>query len=1079
MSIKIKIAGINKVKEIPLIYCGKTLEEISKEVLPSSGGYSCYFQEKVIPQIEWSKIVPVEDSEIIFIPDFGDPFSIAAIITGTQIALTAGGIATLALGIALSVGMSMGIGLLVQALTPKPKKGSSESPSTVYSWDPHTTAQAGIVWPKVYGKFKGFGNIIGNYVCPNTTDKTKLDMAALIDYGYGPIKAFIDIRINGQPQSNFKNLNVETRKGLLNQIPISFFEKIRKQHHPNIEVTKSGGPLIWEIPGDSYDDIELIFRLQRINIGKNGKSNSRPYSFNIALRELPSGEWQPLVSPTVYPKSNARLDAFWHKYLLSDYATIENGKQYEVKITAITDDASAMDDSTFLALDFVTEVSNDALEYPGRALIGLSGMLSEEFTSFQDISTIIEGLIIQQWDPIEEKYILDWSDSPGDVSLDILTQPVIGGDGTVEDPWEILEYEGIDTSRINLDDIYDVVEYCATLCPDGKNSTEALVSFNGGFDSASTVWDSLLNVCRIARCIPTYTGSKIGFVIEKPVERSGILSAGNILDKSFTEDFIPRLDRVSEVEITFNDKNKNYDRQIIPVYSPTLTTYANKATWDYPGIVKRTEAWRLGRFHLAHNELLIRKISAKGDIDCLGYKIGARLGVECDIPNWGQLKTGSRGGGRIVKYIPNITVDKIQLDYNISKAVEDGETYEILIRLQNDAQILKTIQSISEDIITVTKFTGNNLPQEDDVWAIGKQNYVVKDFRLLNRKRNQEFEFDLDLIEYHEDIWDDDQSTPLVSSMYIISGKKDRELIKPVKLADLKKRESQAILDISNIDDLSTTNTSWINNTPIAGSIAWEGLDGVTPILVAYKGESYEVVAGNTNNQFIYWDIANPLVFSSTNTFGNSILDGRFLICINTSGIADPTFIRKSIFGWLIQAGTIITDSLTAKVVTADKIYDSAGLVTGLKTDTWGWTQNQTTLWKDSFCSTYNEAFLTKTIGIFYCEGTLQQWQARLGTYWKCSDSRVIGGWIRPELWLGSVCKWTGAEQSVKNTQTIFNWGPINLLDYGFNLGDTVVVKLRFRTKQMGYNAYIYVYCEGFPGDKYTAQTPYGTLLKE
>ncbi|KKL50112.1 hypothetical protein LCGC14_2308750, partial [marine sediment metagenome] len=93
----------------------------------------------------------------------------------------------------------------------------------------------------------------------------------------------------------------------------------------------------------------------------------------------------------------------------------------------------------------------------------------------------------------------------------------------------------------------------------------------------------------------------------------------------------------------------------------------------------------------------------------------------------------------------------------------------------------------------------------------------------------------------------------------------------------------------TDIDDFAVTATkmfnktiiltgdAWINNSPGAGSVAWNAHN------VVYNGAAYPISAGNTASPYIYWTIGNTTYSSGAShpTLGTT----AFMVAINTSGI--------------------------------------------------------------------------------------------------------------------------------------------------------------------------------------------------
>jgi len=129
------------------------------------------------------------------------------------------------LGVSMvTAGITIAGGMLVNALLPPPKptaKSSQVGDSATYGIDgAKNTSAEGLAVPVCYGTFRAAGNIVGLYV-QNEGNKQFLYM--LINAGEGPVVSLSDLRINDQPASYYKNVEVQTRLGYASQDMIPWF----------------------------------------------------------------------------------------------------------------------------------------------------------------------------------------------------------------------------------------------------------------------------------------------------------------------------------------------------------------------------------------------------------------------------------------------------------------------------------------------------------------------------------------------------------------------------------------------------------------------------------------------------------------------------------------------------------------------------------------------------------------------------------------------------------------------------------------------------------------------------------------
>jgi len=93
-------------------------------------------------------------------------------------------------------------------------------------------------------------------------------------------------------------------------------------------------------------------------------------------------------------------------------------------------------------------------------------------------------------------------------------------------------------------------------------------------------------------------GTKYGPVwdaISEPVQMFGM---GNIIKGTFNEEFLPTNDRANAIEVTFTNKDKNYERDTVTVYGSDYDTDNDDKTTQVTcnGITDYKQAYRYGKF---------------------------------------------------------------------------------------------------------------------------------------------------------------------------------------------------------------------------------------------------------------------------------------------------------------------------------------------------------------------------------------------------------------------------------------------------------------------------------------------------
>ncbi len=361
---------------------------------------------------------------------------------------------------------------------------------------------------------------------------------------------------------------------------------------------------------------------------------------------------------------------------------------YEILITrgSPNADLNTIGDRSFLGC--VREVFFDLFEYPRQALVAVRIKASEQISGSFKFSCSGKMSIVQVWDG--SQWLLQWSDNPAWVAFDIFTQPLISGNGTGYQPWRVVRYDGIDPSRMDVAKFKEWADFCDDYVPDGKGGLEKRITFNGGFDFDSTMWEAALRVCQVGRAVPVWNGVHLTVAIDKASDPVNLYTVGNINETRFKEIFLPIEERATEIEIDYVNSENSYQRDKLTVYHPDLTPNQYRATLDLFGIVKPSEVWRAGMYRLNCNKYLIRTAEIDVDLEALNAQIGDVVFIQHDVPKWGE-------GGRLVEATANTaSLDKAVL-------IAGGLNYKLMLRLAEDVIYEKAVLNRISDSVLVVK----------------------------------------------------------------------------------------------------------------------------------------------------------------------------------------------------------------------------------------------------------------------------------------------------------------------------------------------------------------------------------------
>lgn len=315
--------------------------------------------------------------------------------------------------------------------------------------------------------------------------------------------------------------------------------------------------------------------------------------------------------------------------------------------------------------------------------------------------------------------------------------------------YSVDRYEGIPTAQLNLSTFQSWADFCDTLVNDENGNQERRITFNGGFDSQNTLWDSILMVCSMGRGIPVWSGYSLSIVIDQAADAVYMFSSGNIVQDSFAEKFLSLSERAGQVQIQFANRDANYNMDTVSYYDPTLDLPNNQVSTTVVGVTKASEAWRMAKLQVAKNLYNNRVVTFNADIDAIRCTVGDVIKFQHDVPQWGNY------GGRIV----SATATSVELDQDVT--LEEGTSYGIAVKLYDDTVVAKSITSEAGTHRTVN-ISGSfvTTPQEYDLYAVGTLNAETKEFRVLSISRTSDQIATISAIEYYDDVYSVDTGTP-------------------------------------------------------------------------------------------------------------------------------------------------------------------------------------------------------------------------------------------------------------------------------------------------------------------------------
>lgn len=660
--------------------------------------------------------------------------------------------------------LSMAVGMIGNAViskltAPKVDRSNSEQ-STTYGWGgTKTVTGQGYPLAVTYGRMKSAGMLLSRHVI---SDGDKQYLNLLYCAGEGELSKIEDIRINSNPISNYKDVQVDIRLGTNDQTVIPNFNDNFADQGLNYELKSDWS--VQQVQGDACDAIELTIGFPNGLYYSNdsGGMDKTSVTVDAEIRKVGTQEWQSLplannkgLSGHVKkkPKQWFFIDKSNRDIANSNYAghiweatnsafyrvfrfdNLEKAK-YEVRMRCSGKDGTSLRHVNKVYWTQLTQIIYDDFVHPGKALIGIKALATSQLSgSDPDVSWIQERSKVWVFNPYNNQYEEKPADNPAWAAYDLLhICRKIGNEYVVF---------GQPYGRID----YDAFNAWAEKCMLNK------FTFNYIYDSATRLWDALKYPETVGRGKVIPAGTRFTCVSDYQSSPVQLFTVANIKYGSFTEEFQGVEARANSIELSFINKDKDYERDVIPVYGDTYdesNSLTNPAQIELMGCTSLEQAYRHGKHYLRCNKYEVRTVTFEAFTDAIACTVGDIILVQHDVPEWGE-------GGRVVA----VNGQTITLDKEVS--TQPGKRYQLLVR-SNTTDVVSTynVVNVSGSNVIVQE----TIPvQKDCIYAFGEISKAAKPFRVLAiTEGHSEMTRKIQCMEYYPELYAaDDGHIPTIN----------------------------------------------------------------------------------------------------------------------------------------------------------------------------------------------------------------------------------------------------------------------------------------------------------------------------
>jgi len=264
---------------------------------------------------------------------------------------------------------------------------------------------------------------------------------------------------------------------------------------------------------------------------------------------------------------------------------------------------------------------------------------------------------------------------------------------------------------------------------------------------------ALNKICQHGRAQILQAGHKIRVAVEAPVSTpSQAFSAGNIIDKSSTTEFLPRSDRPDIYYIEYRNAAYDYREDKVPIKSAgydALTRVPVSESIFLWGCTSEDEARRYGLLRMQMSDRLNRIRTWSADVDAIACLPGDIVVLQ-DEGN--SLTFGGRLGDNT-----GVSDDVVVLDQAItlSSATYSSSTCVIWIQtLEDDYLYTHRIEGPWDtETDTFNINPTSTTKKQGDLFIIGRYYDDVVKYRITNISRNVDCLFNISALEYDSSIY--------------------------------------------------------------------------------------------------------------------------------------------------------------------------------------------------------------------------------------------------------------------------------------------------------------------------------------
>lgn len=566
---------------------------------------------------------------------------------------TAGATAAVTGAIAMKWGTVAAFTYLIKdALTPEEIKYKNDVSDPTFGWEgDKITQQVGNPIPVIWGRVRTSGNVISKNIETIDNDQTLSILIGICENYISNSIVNTDILIDDSLITAYPDIDIFKTQGTNDQNTSQEFNIIENFLTVNHELVYGVYKEVI-IPTEFTERIKinLLFFKGLYTLAEDGTRTGATVQFDIKYRLVGAASWTTFDG--AYDVLDETSSPVRHSIIIPNLTSGE----YEIEIKKSSTDHDLETDypkiQNTVKIDTVSSGLYGYLKYPNLTLLGISNLKAEEFTSFPNITTIVDRGNFNSTEDIGIVSYLNGkaSNNPAYMIIDVLTNIIYGAK---------ISIDNIDTTAFEL-----WATYCAT------NNLEC----NAKLISNKSAWEWALTVSFEHNGILNWKGSDVSVTIDQQSDAVQMFSTGQIEKGSYTEFWIPKDDLSNAISVTFFDEDSKYvKKQFLVTGNDWTQDNSNVMPMAFHTITNHTLATNRAKHILNYNDYAIKTCEFNVDIDGITSVVGDVIKVQYNTSTDAE-------GGRIIGATTNLLseaqskVDSFSLDNNIIKT--DNGTHE-------------------------------------------------------------------------------------------------------------------------------------------------------------------------------------------------------------------------------------------------------------------------------------------------------------------------------------------------------------------------------------------------------------------